>query len=137
MGLKSTYSDAVQAVQRTCGQNFVQIAQASSSGVNDATRSLLSPRSMGGLALGVLWGMSQMRGLGGGMGWRFEWVCMYGLGADLVQELYRLVNPCICRAQVISALELGLWLSTLLLRFIGPHSQTYDGVLFLEISLVS
>ncbi|KAK7453257.1 hypothetical protein VKT23_011933 [Stygiomarasmius scandens] len=50
------------------------MAQASSSGVNDAARSLLSPRRMGGLVLGVLWGLSQMRGLGGGgggMGWRF------------------------------------------------------------------
>ncbi|KAK7453241.1 hypothetical protein VKT23_011917 [Stygiomarasmius scandens] len=46
IGLKSTYADAVQTVQRTCGQNFVQTAQASSSGVdaNGVAESLLSPR---------------------------------------------------------------------------------------------
>ncbi|KAK7453273.1 hypothetical protein VKT23_011949 [Stygiomarasmius scandens] len=47
IGLKSTYADAVQTVQRTCGQNLVQTAQASSSGVdaNVAAGLFLSPRT--------------------------------------------------------------------------------------------
>ncbi|KAK7453256.1 hypothetical protein VKT23_011932 [Stygiomarasmius scandens] len=64
IGLKLTYADAVQTVQRTCGQNFVQTAQASSSGfdANGAAGSFLARRRrMEGLVVGasvvVFWGL--------------------------------------------------------------------------------